>query len=57
MWYTLKHKDNKYLKFWLQSYLANVRDIYIAYKVDGFIIDPIEHKKVANLPKVNFSFS
>ncbi|XP_065361433.1 uncharacterized protein LOC135955066 [Calliphora vicina] len=55
MWTTLKNKDNKYLKFWLQSYLANVQDVYIGYKSrNGIIVEPIERKAVSDIPKNRF---
>lgn len=58
MWKSIKHKENKYIKYWLQSYLANVSDIYIGYKdEDGFIHEPIEYIKASDLPKVNYSFT
>ncbi|XP_037816076.1 decapping nuclease DXO homolog [Lucilia sericata] len=52
MWKTIKNKDNKYLKYWLQSYLANVKDIYVGYKnKNGIIEEPIENITARNLPK------
>ncbi|XP_065357945.1 decapping nuclease DXO homolog [Calliphora vicina] len=55
MWSRLKHKDHRYLTYWLQSYLSNVEDVYIGYKIkDGIIVQPIERKAVADIPKNRF---
>ncbi|XP_065361444.1 decapping nuclease DXO homolog [Calliphora vicina] len=55
MWKSLKYNDDKYLMFWLQSYLANVKDIYIGYKsCKGIISEPIEYKNPRDLPKNRF---
>lgn len=47
-----EHNNIKYLKFYLQSYLANVGYIYIGYNEDGLITKPIECKRPAELDKV-----
>ncbi|XP_037816084.1 decapping nuclease DXO homolog [Lucilia sericata] len=50
MWKKYKN-DNKYLKFWLQAYLANVQDLYIGYKIkDNIIEEPLEHKVAGDIP-------
>ncbi|XP_065354416.1 decapping nuclease DXO homolog [Calliphora vicina] len=55
MWNTLKYKDNRYLTYWLQSYLANVEDVYIGYKNDnGTIEKPIKRKAAVDIPKNRF---
>ncbi|XP_037808824.1 decapping nuclease DXO homolog [Lucilia sericata] len=55
MWWSYKDQDTKYLRIWLQSYLANVQDLYIGYKNrHGIIEKPIEHNKAKDLPKDRF---
>lgn len=54
MWLHLKNHDLKYLNYWIQGYLANVEDLYVAYKdKNGVVREPIEHLKVSNIPKVS----
>lgn len=54
MWKHLMNKASKYLNYWLQAYLCNVKEIYIGYKTDDGIIDqPLELNYVRDLPKVN----
>ncbi|XP_046806390.1 decapping nuclease DXO homolog [Lucilia cuprina] len=52
MWKYIKYEEKKYLNYWLQSYLANVKDIYIGYKnKNGIIEEPIKNITTRNLPK------
>ena len=54
MWKWLKSKDVKYLNYWLQAYLLNVKEIHIGYKnKDGIVDEPIELNYVRDLPTVN----
>uniref|UniRef100_A0A1L8EBH2 Decapping nuclease n=1 Tax=Haematobia irritans TaxID=7368 RepID=A0A1L8EBH2_HAEIR len=48
-------KQRKLLKFWIQSYLSNVDDLYVAYKNDdGNVTLPIEYIKVSTIPQEQF---
>ncbi|KAI8117579.1 Decapping nuclease DXO like protein [Lucilia cuprina] len=55
MWKKFKYNNNnhnKFLKYWLQAYLANVQDLYIGYKINnGVIKEPLEHKVSGDIPK------
>uniref|UniRef100_A0A1I8MVW1 Decapping nuclease n=1 Tax=Musca domestica TaxID=7370 RepID=A0A1I8MVW1_MUSDO len=51
MWEWSK-KEYKFLRYWIQSRLSNVDDIYVACKdKDGIVKKPIEHCKVSDIPK------
>ncbi|TMW41205.1 hypothetical protein DOY81_013715 [Sarcophaga bullata] len=46
--------DNRlnYLDFWLNAYLSNVKDIYVAYiNSNGIVNKPVVHKHISELPK------
>ncbi|XP_005186411.3 uncharacterized protein LOC101895847 [Musca domestica] len=50
------NKEYKFLRYWIQSRLSNVEDIYVAYKNENGIVEkPIEHCKVSEIPK-NYSW-
>ncbi|XP_005186409.2 decapping nuclease DXO homolog [Musca domestica] len=52
MWSSIRDKSTKFLKYWLQSYLSNVRELYIAYKDSkGMVSSPIECWKTCDIPK------
>ncbi|XP_013116405.2 uncharacterized protein LOC106093793 [Stomoxys calcitrans] len=48
----LRNDDLKLLKYWLQGYLSNIKEIYIAYKdSDGIVREPLEYQKLSDIPK------
>ncbi|XP_073815682.1 decapping and exoribonuclease protein Rai1-like [Musca autumnalis] len=52
MWSTIRDKNIKLLRYWLQGYLANVRELYLAYKDQrGIVQSPMECYKSCEIPK------
>lgn len=57
MWINIKDKDEKYLKFWLQAYLSNVQQIYLAIKdTNAMVTSPIQCLHTCEIPKVTLHF-
>ncbi|XP_061398637.1 decapping and exoribonuclease protein-like [Musca vetustissima] len=55
VWSNMRDKSLKLLKYWLQTYLSNVRELYIAYKdTNAMVRDPIECRKTCDIPKSCF---
>ncbi|XP_061402911.1 decapping nuclease DXO homolog [Musca vetustissima] len=56
LWTTQK-KEHILQRYWVQSRLSNIDDIYIAYKdCSGVVNNPIEHLKTSELPEVYNNF-
>ncbi|XP_075148338.1 uncharacterized protein LOC142222207 isoform X2 [Haematobia irritans] len=52
LWAKMKDNELRLLKFWLQGYLSNIKDLYIAYKdSDGVVREPMEHIHLRDIPK------
>ena len=52
MWSYVKKDYTKYLHYWIEAYLLNATDMYLAYKDSkGFVREPIVYKPVSDLPK------
>ncbi|XP_073815683.1 decapping and exoribonuclease protein Rai1-like isoform X1 [Musca autumnalis] len=52
MWDTAK-KEHYFLRYWIQSRLSNIEDLYVAYKnTHGIVEKPIEHHNVSDIPKL-----
>ena len=51
MWYYLRNSCSlKYLNYWIQAYLLDATDIYIAYKnSNGCVSEAIVHKSLSEL--------
>uniref|UniRef100_A0A1I8PJP6 Decapping nuclease n=2 Tax=Stomoxys calcitrans TaxID=35570 RepID=A0A1I8PJP6_STOCA len=52
LWANVKDKENKFLTYWIQSYLSAIDDIYVGYKsFGGFVETPIECMKISDMPR------
>ncbi|XP_075148330.1 uncharacterized protein LOC142222201 [Haematobia irritans] len=52
MWAEMKGNEQRLLKYWLQGYLSNIKDLFIAYKdSDGIVREPMEHFRLCDIPK------
>uniref|UniRef100_A0A1I8NKF8 Decapping nuclease n=1 Tax=Musca domestica TaxID=7370 RepID=A0A1I8NKF8_MUSDO len=53
MWINIKDKEEKYLKYWLQAYLSNVQQIYLAIKdTNAMVTSPIQCLHTCEIPKM-----
>lgn len=50
MWQSVRNDPAKHLYYYLQARLANVKDLYLAYKdYNGKVQEPIVHKRASDL--------
>ncbi|XP_073815681.1 uncharacterized protein [Musca autumnalis] len=51
MWSSIKNKNAKFLRYWLQAYLSNVKELYVAYKDSkGIVTTPLQCIQTRHLP-------